>query len=138
MRSDISQQDWHRFITVAEECKDFLIGSFTDLPRQKTSVSQNENGKYYNYCKNIMPSFITDRVRDDINEKGLAGRKFTTVLHGGICHRTSTTHKSGNKMKDKKKKKIKHGNSKKRRSGVYGVVTLPWQNKSSFQTMFEN
>ena len=27
----------------------------------------------------------------------------TTVLHGGVCHRTSTTHKSGNKMKEKKK-----------------------------------
>ena len=28
----------------------------------------------------------------------------TTVLHGGVCHRTSTPHKSGNKMKEKKKK----------------------------------
>ena len=27
----------------------------------------------------------------------------TTVLHGGVCHRTSTPHKSGNKMKEKKK-----------------------------------
>ena len=26
-----------------------------------------------------------------------------TELHGGICHRTSTPHKSGNKMKEKKK-----------------------------------
>ena len=26
----------------------------------------------------------------------------TTVLHGGVCHRTSTSHKSGNKMKEKK------------------------------------
>ena len=25
----------------------------------------------------------------------------TTVLHGGVCHRTSTPHKSGNKMKEK-------------------------------------
>ena len=29
----------------------------------------------------------------------------TTVLHGGVCHRTSTPHKSGNKMKEKEKKK---------------------------------
>ena len=29
----------------------------------------------------------------------------TTVLHGGVCHRTSTSHKSGNKMKEKKKKR---------------------------------
>ena len=29
--------------------------------------------------------------------------KCTTVLHGGVCHRTSTPHKSGNKMKEKKK-----------------------------------
>ena len=27
----------------------------------------------------------------------------TTVLHGGVCHRTSTPHKSGNNMKEKKK-----------------------------------
>ena len=27
----------------------------------------------------------------------------TTVLHGGVCHRTSTPHKSGNKMKEKRK-----------------------------------
>ena len=27
----------------------------------------------------------------------------TTVIHGGVCHRTPTPHKSGNKMKDKKK-----------------------------------
>ena len=26
-----------------------------------------------------------------------------TELHGGVCHRTSTPHKSGNKMKKKKK-----------------------------------
>ena len=30
----------------------------------------------------------------------------TTVLHGGVCHRTSTPHKSGNKMKEKKKQTI--------------------------------
>ena len=29
--------------------------------------------------------------------------KCTTVLHGGVCHRTSTPHKSGNKMREKKK-----------------------------------
>ena len=28
----------------------------------------------------------------------------TIVLHGGVCHRTSTPHKSGIKMKEKKKK----------------------------------
>ena len=28
----------------------------------------------------------------------------TTVLRGGVCHRTSTPHKSGIKMKEKKKK----------------------------------
>ena len=27
-----------------------------------------------------------------------------TELHGGVCHRTSTPYKSGNKMKEKKKK----------------------------------
>ena len=26
----------------------------------------------------------------------------TTVLHGSVCHRTSTPHKSGDKMKEKK------------------------------------
>ena len=34
-----------------------------------------------------------DRVRDDIKEQGLS------MLHGGGCHRTSTPHKNGNKMK---------------------------------------
>ena len=29
-----------------------------------------------------------------------------TELHGGVCHRASTPHKSGNKMKEKKKKCI--------------------------------
>ena len=28
----------------------------------------------------------------------------TIVLHGGVCHRTSTPRKSGNKMKEEKKK----------------------------------
>ena len=28
---------------------------------------------------------------------------YTTVLHGGVCHHTSTPHKSGIKMKEKKK-----------------------------------
>ena len=27
----------------------------------------------------------------------------TTVIHGGACHHTSTPHKSGIKMKEKKK-----------------------------------
>ena len=30
----------------------------------------------------------------------------TTELHGGVCHRTSTPHKSGNKMKEKKKRLV--------------------------------
>ena len=30
--------------------------------------------------------------------------KCTTVPHGGVRYRTSTPHKSGNKMKEKKKK----------------------------------
>ena len=29
----------------------------------------------------------------------------TTVLSGGVCHRTSTPHKSGNKMKKEEKKR---------------------------------
>ena len=27
-----------------------------------------------------------------------------TVLHGGVCHRTSSPHKRGNKMKEKKRR----------------------------------
>ena len=46
-----------------------------------------------------------DRVMDEIKEKGLSGRKCTTVLRGGVCHCTSSSHKSGNKMKRKKKKR---------------------------------
>ena len=40
-----------------------------------------------------------DRVMDAIKDKGLSGRKCTTVLHEGACHRTSTLHKSGNRIK---------------------------------------
>ena len=29
-----------------------------------------------------------------------------TEIHGGVCYRISTPHKSGNNMKEKKKKKI--------------------------------
>ena len=32
----------------------------------------------------------------------------TTGLHGGVCHHTSTPHKSGIKMKKKKKKNYAH------------------------------
>ena len=34
----------------------------------------------------------------------------TTMLHGGVCYRTSTPHKIGNKVKEgkKQKKKMKH------------------------------
>ena len=34
----------------------------------------------------------------------------TTMLHGGVCYRTSTPHKIGNKMKEgkKQKKNMKH------------------------------
>ena len=39
--------------------------------------------------------------------RGCRVTKCTTVLHGGVCHRTSTTLKSGTKMKEKKKKKKK-------------------------------
>ena len=34
--------------------------------------------------------------------------KCTTVPHGCVYHRTSTTHKSWNKMKEKKKKSCMH------------------------------
>ena len=30
-----------------------------------------------------------------------------TVLHGGVCRRTSTKHKRGNKMKDKEKSSVR-------------------------------
>ena len=44
-----------------------------------------------------------DKVKDDIKEKGLSTDDVYDVLHGGICHHTSTPHKSGIKMKEKKK-----------------------------------
>ena len=44
-----------------------------------------------------------DRVSDDIRKKGLSGQEVcdTIMLHGGVCHRTSTPYKSGNTMKEK-------------------------------------
>ena len=46
-----------------------------------------------------------DKVKDDIKEKGLSADEVydRTCLHGGVCHHTSTPHKSGNKMKEKEK-----------------------------------
>ena len=35
------------------------------------------------------------KVKDDIKQKGLSADKCTTVLHGGVCHRTSTHIKVG-------------------------------------------
>ena len=51
------------------------------------------------------------KVKDDSKEKGLSADevKCTSLLHGGVCRRTSTPHKSGNKIKEKKKKKASHG-----------------------------
>ena len=42
-----------------------------------------------------------DKVKDHIKEKGLSAdhMKCTTVLHGGVCYRTSTPHKSGNRRR---------------------------------------
>ena len=48
------------------------------------------------------------KVKDDIKEKELSADKCTTVLHGGVCHHTSTPHKSGNKTKEKKKNTIQY------------------------------
>ena len=38
-----------------------------------------------------------------ISKRDCRRRKGTTLLHGGVCHRTSTPHETGNKMKSKKK-----------------------------------
>ena len=38
------------------------------------------------------------RVKDNIKDN-CPGRKCTAMLNGGVCHRTSTPHKSGNNMK---------------------------------------
>ena len=45
-----------------------------------------------------------EKVKEYIRDNGLSADMYTNVLHGGICHRTSTPHKSGHKMKEKKKK----------------------------------
>ena len=43
-----------------------------------------------------------DNVNYDSKRRDCRLTKCTTVLHGGVCYRTSTPHKSGNKMKKKK------------------------------------
>ena len=44
-----------------------------------------------------------DKVKNEIKKRRDCRLMMcTTVLHGGVCHRTSTPHKSGNKMKEKK------------------------------------
>ena len=41
-----------------------------------------------------------DRVRDDTKRKGtVRGRNCTNVLHGGVCHRASTPHKVGIRLR---------------------------------------
>ena len=52
----------------------------------------------------------SDKVKDDIKDNGLWLMMCTTMLHGGVCHRTSNQHIIGNKMKEgkKQKKKMKH------------------------------
>ena len=54
-----------------------------------------------------------DKVKDDIKERDCRLMMCMTELHGGVCHRTSTPHKSGNKMKEKKKKKHRCENTNK-------------------------
>ena len=41
-----------------------------------------------------------DKVQDDIKEKGLSADEVHGLLHGGVCHCTSTPHKSGDNMKE--------------------------------------
>ena len=55
-----------------------------------------------------------DKVKDDVIDSRLI--MCTTVLHGGICNRTSTPHKSGNKVKEKKKIR------------VYSIMTVQYLN----------
>ena len=62
-----------------------------------------------------------------------------TELHGGVCHRTSTPHKSGNKMKEKKKDTIT-ANESIANSDIIGVVlpsTFPlvWLNRLQLTIM---
>ena len=45
----------------------------------------------------------------------------TTVQHGGVCHRTSTPHKSGIKMKEKKK----FPNNTDVFEAKYGIILFP-------------
>ena len=44
----------------------------------------------------------------------------TTVLHGGVCHRTSTPNKSGNTMK--KKKRLKRSEEHTAKTHIHGML----------------
>ena len=69
----------------------------------KTALCRKEGDG--NERKKLRPKRrLLNRVRDYIKEKGLWGRKCTTVLHGGVSHRTMTPRQCGNKMERKKKK----------------------------------
>ena len=50
---------------------------------------------------------IANKTIGDVMRKYCRLLMCMTELHGGVCHRTSTPHKSGNKMKEKKKKKMR-------------------------------
>ena len=43
-----------------------------------------------------------DNIKNDLSERELSGEECTTVLHGGVCHRTSTQHKSRNTDEEEK------------------------------------
>ena len=50
--------------------------------------------------------------------------KCTTVLHGGVCHRTSTPHKSENKVNKKKRRQVFYGDCL-RHIGIPSGLYLP-------------
>ena len=64
-----------------------------------------------------------DKVKDDIKEKDCRLMMCMTELHGGVCHRTSTPHKSWNKMKEKKmlqRRSRTNGGGERRRGEMVG------------------
>ena len=61
-----------------------------------------------------------DKLKDDIKEKGLSADE---VYDRATWRRTSTPHKSGNNMKEKKKKKTRQGSQVERIMYYYTEYT---------------
>ena len=74
-----------------------MLNHVPDLPYLYTYSNESTGEK-----EDLREDGWTKYVRMTSKRRGCRLMMCTTVLHGGVCHRTSTPHKSGIKTKEKK------------------------------------